>query len=132
MQTLKMNQQMYMSVLGIDGTIDRGEQVSQAVDFCLKMNIEIDRIGSGLELGLPLRMLVNAGGPVIFGPLSGEVPMLEVFGPIVPKTREMLADAPPGVVQVGREIAGLFVGSDFVIREEQGVSGKIMVAERVI
>jgi hypothetical protein len=131
LQTLRMNDQMYIGILGIEGNVDKGEQVAQAVDFCLKMNVEIDRIGSGLELGLPLRMVVNSGGPVIFGPLSSDVPMLDVFGPLVPETRAMLADGPPGVVQVGRSLVGLFIDGEFRVREEQGVSNRIMVAERV-
>jgi hypothetical protein len=130
--TIKMCDQLYVGVLGLSGEMDVADQVIRAVDFCIRMNNEIEGIGRGVELGLPLRMIVNNGGPVVFGALSAETPVLEVIGKVVFETKAMLADGQPGAVQIGRGIKQWFPPSDFIVREESGTANRILVVERKI
>jgi PAS domain-containing protein len=101
MLVVKGLERLFVGAVGLIGAIPQDVQVSEAVGFAFSLREQIEEmLDPDEQASIRLKIVVNTGGPIVFGTLSREVPNFELWGPVVTETIAMLRAAETEFIQI--------------------------------
>jgi PAS domain S-box-containing protein len=127
---VKSYEELLVGATGLLEDLAPAEQIDQALTFCFSAMDQADSMNDQLDLNLRLKVVINTGGPVMFGALSQLIPNFEIFGELVTDTQALLMNADVGTLRIGPGVRQHLDPANYVAREVQSPSGPYLIVER--
>jgi hypothetical protein len=128
---VKSLERLFVAAAGLVSEISPEVQVSQAVGFAFALHDQIEEMLDHDEpASIRLKIVINTGGPIVFGTLSRDVPHFELWGTVVHDTIAMLKDAETELIQITPVVQQYLDPVHFTSKEKISGTNAFLVAER--